>query len=438
LSKKAKTILALALAVLIPLIAVVWKVRAEKNASEVKITAQDMEMLVADAPPQIRARLAASPEMRKEQAENLKELLAIAAEARAAGYADKEDVRKQLELQRAFVLQQTYMQQQREKGVAPNQDEMKKEAEAYLNEPGKRQQFEDFFKQATEANPFAAAGMDEQQKNEFRQQWATLYVAERKAEKAGLDKDRKVQLQLMLQEAQTLAKAYFNDLAQKVKPSDKEVDEYIKTHPEFDTAQKRAKAEEILKRARSGEDFAKLASEFSDDPGSKAQGGDLGFFGPNQMTPAFEKAAFALKPGEISDIVETPFGYHIIKVEERRTQNDSSGKPQEQVHARHILISTSAPASNPMAPPKTLRDQAVEKIENERIEKLIEEIKKRHDKEIEVATDYKVAPPAAPSGMSPNGLPEMGAPSANQNSNAKSNNGKSATPDKKSAEKKKS
>ena len=66
-----------------------------------------------------------------------------------------------------------------------------------------------------------------------------------------------------------------------------------------------------------GEDFAALARVESDDTGSGANGGDLGFFGHNQMVPPFEAAAFAMKPGELSEPVKTPFGYHIIKVEER-------------------------------------------------------------------------------------------------------------------------
>src|SRR4029450_5651220 len=73
----------------------------------------------------------------------------------------------------------------------------------------------------------------------------------------------------------------------------------------------------ILARARAREDFATLAKESSEDPGSAPKGGDLGTFGRGQMVPAFEQAAFALKPGEVSGIVETPFGFHIIKVTER-------------------------------------------------------------------------------------------------------------------------
>lgn len=76
----------------------------------------------------------------------------------------------------------------------------------------------------------------------------------------------------------------------------------------------------ILERARSGEDFAALARENSDDYDTKRSGGDTGFFHRGQRAPAFEQVAFSLKPGEISDSVETPFGVHIIRLEQRRTE----------------------------------------------------------------------------------------------------------------------
>ena len=79
----------------------------------------------------------------------------------------------------------------------------------------------------------------------------------------------------------------------------------------------RKKAEALLGRVRGGEDFAALAKKSSEDPGSAAKAGELPAFGRGQMVPAFEKAAFALKPGEVSGIVESPFGFHIIKVSEK-------------------------------------------------------------------------------------------------------------------------
>jgi peptidyl-prolyl cis-trans isomerase C len=79
----------------------------------------------------------------------------------------------------------------------------------------------------------------------------------------------------------------------------------------------RKKAEALLQRVRAKEDFATLAKQSSEDPGSARNGGDLGAFGRGQMVPPFEQAAFALKPGEISGLVETPYGFHIIKVTER-------------------------------------------------------------------------------------------------------------------------
>src|SRR2546422_11381152 len=80
----------------------------------------------------------------------------------------------------------------------------------------------------------------------------------------------------------------------------------------------RKKAEELLAKVKAGADFAALAKETSQDPGSGAKGGDLGLFPRGRMTPAFEEAAFALQAGGVSDVVETPFGFHVIKVEEHR------------------------------------------------------------------------------------------------------------------------
>lgn len=83
-------------------------------------------------------------------------------------------------------------------------------------------------------------------------------------------------------------------------------------------AEARKEADDVLAKLRAGGDFAELAKSSSDDPGSAAKGGDLGFFGRGQMVPPFEAAAFALEPGALSEVVESPFGFHVIRVEEKK------------------------------------------------------------------------------------------------------------------------
>ena len=104
---------------------------------------------------------------------------------------------------------------------------------------------------------------------------------------------------------------------------------------------RRARAAAILSKAKAGADFARLARENSDDPGSRDRGGDLGLFTRNTHTAKFDEAAFALKPGQMSGIVETDYGYHIIKVAERKSARQRSfdevrASIEQQVRARKL------------------------------------------------------------------------------------------------------
>ncbi|MGH7914920.1 MAG: SurA N-terminal domain-containing protein [Candidatus Binataceae bacterium] len=130
-------------------------------------------------------------------------------------------------------------------------------------------------------------------------------------------------------------------LAAKVNPSVKEIQNYYNrerdsrlTHPEqvrarhiliavaadatpTQKAAAKAKADELLKQIKAGADFAKLAKQFSDDPGTKNSGGDLGYFGQKEMVKPFADAAFRMKAGEMA-VVQTQFGYHVIQVEDHK------------------------------------------------------------------------------------------------------------------------
>jgi foldase protein PrsA len=108
-----------------------------------------------------------------------------------------------------------------------------------------------------------------------------------------------------------------------IKVTEKELKEAYKTKkPEIKAShilvQDEKTAKEVKAKLDKGEDFAKLAKEYSQDPGSAQKGGDLGYFGPGKMVPEFEEAAYKLKVGEVSEPVKSSFGYHIIKVTDKK------------------------------------------------------------------------------------------------------------------------
>ena len=108
----------------------------------------------------------------------------------------------------------------------------------------------------------------------------------------------------------------------------------IVVKPEISVEQKdklRDKLNSFRERVYAGEDFKMLATLYSDDPGSAAKGGELGFVNRGDLVPEFERAAFRLKEGEISEVVESQFGFHIVQLIERRG---------EQINVRHILLKT--------------------------------------------------------------------------------------------------
>jgi len=201
----------------------------------------------------------------------------------------------------------------------------------------------------------------------------------------------KIELQVKLQQAQFLARIYSEKVAEKLKVTDEEIAKYIADHPEIDPAQKRNKAQEILNRAKAGEDFAALANEFTEDPGNKSpdgaeQGGIYKDVPKGRMVAPFEAAALALEPGQVSpELVETDFGFHIVKLERKLEKKGE----EETYDARHILISTGVKdPENPMAREAPVKDFVRGKLEEEKEKKLLDEIVASNN--IKVPDDFTV------------------------------------------------
>lgn len=167
--------------------------------------------------------------------------------------------------------------------------------------------------------------------------WADFSILAQEAQAQGLDKKPEVRNKLKDMTTRILVEAYLQRNTGKTEVSDQAVQDYYNSHKnEFshdemikaqhilikvddadnkeEVAAARRKIADIKSRLDKGASFADLAKEFSDDPGSSMNGGDLGFFNRGSMVPAFEEAAFNTKKGDISEPILTQFGWHLIRV----------------------------------------------------------------------------------------------------------------------------
>jgi peptidyl-prolyl cis-trans isomerase C len=191
-------------------------------------------------------------------------------------------------------------------------------------------------------------------RRELADRLAEILMLSQEAKAEKLDQTQKVQIQVMLAIDQLLANVMFNDFRENGKPDDAMLHTYYDAHKadweevkarhilirfqgskmpladgkkELTDAEALAKATDLRAKILAGADFAAVAKESSDDTGSGANGGDLGAFGRGQMVPEFDKEAFLLPVGQMSQPVKSPFGYHLIKVESHSTKPFEEVKP---------------------------------------------------------------------------------------------------------------
>ena len=389
---------------------VVWKKNTAHGTSFNSISRAEIEMLLADVAktnPMALKRLAEDPEMKKQQIENLKQLLAFASQAEKDGLANEPGNKQELENIRAEILAVNYDREiNKDKGPMPPFGFISEEqVNAFWTEnPEHENEFNEFLSSKLEVlkatNPeMKDREITDEERTQARDVFAKIRIYKKEYEQklaAGeLDKAfvDKANLQVKLQQAQFLARLYSEKVADQLKATDEEIEKYIAEHPEIDPSQKRVKAQGLLDRAKSGEDFEALANEHSEDPGNqgpegKKQGGIYKDVPKGRMIPAFEAAALALQPGQVAtDLVETDFGFHVIKLERKLEKKGE----EETYDVRHILISTGVKDEknpSPMAREVPVKDYVRAKIEEEKEKKLLEEIMAKNN--IQVPDDFTV------------------------------------------------
>jgi hypothetical protein len=168
--------------------------------------------------------------------------------------------------------------------------------------------------------------------------WGELQIRAEQSRVLGLDTQYAVQIQLKIMRAHLLANLYHQFIENRYAVTADQKNSYLAEHPEDSPEHSRTRLEQLLARVKSGESFEALADEINMD-GTKGQGGDLGWFSQGTTDPAFEKAAFALGIGEISGLVESSFGVHLIRVEGKR-KTLKGNQLVDEVKARHIYLTT--------------------------------------------------------------------------------------------------
>lgn len=421
---------------------VVWKTKSEV----VFISKEEMEIFLETAldPTQLKI-LTQNPEWKKDVAKNVSELFSVASQAKKEGFAEKPEAKRIITGMKKEILALNYDREKNADKVhlPPLATITEDQVNAFWTETPEEKSglmsiwkgaekrrykkefeiiYDEHIKFAKERGllPKDDKELDEEQKKQteeqreqMRTQFAKFMISYEEAreklasipsmtgeEKEKWEKfEKKAELQIKFQEAQLLVQNYVQEkILPKLEIRKEEIEKYLAEHPEL-TKENKDKAKDILKRAKDGEDFAKLAKTYSEDLGSKENGGLYEKVLLGQMLEEFEKAALKLEPGKISEVlVETKFGYHIIKLERKNDVNGKDDNKEATYDVRHILISSGIKnpnnqLGNEEIPLYTFVNQ---KISKEKQKRILREIKSKNP--VKVAEDFEIKAPPGSSG----------------------------------------
>lgn len=399
----------------------IWQVqnqhaRAARLESEILrgLTEEELQLVIkseAAADPNRIAGIVQSAEKRQAFLGGLREYLALAAQARRDGLVDDPKFVSNTAYKKNLLLADLY-KVELNKGQTKSYVVPDEEVEAFWTDPVNEKQFNKDLEvmRAIQTGVAKARGtelavpkIEGDRLTKIRKEWARAKILSDKAKNdAGFMQRPEIALRLKILETGILANDYLAaNWAEKIKPTDQEVADYLASHPEFDVAKKRETANLVLQRARAGEDFFKLAEEFTENRPLRETGGLFENLNKGDMTEEIETVALNLENGQVADqIIETEHGFNIIKLESKQIKKGKNGQDEVKYSIRQILLQNrfEQPRSgnlNITPPFMTAEEIAKAEIEKEKHGRFIQEVVQRNP--ISLPNDFNVELPKAES-----------------------------------------
>jgi hypothetical protein len=404
----------------------IWRVqdtraKAEKMEAEILkgLTAEEINLVLQSQALSDGAGVVGiteQAETRRAFLKGMREYLALAAQARREGLTEDANFKINYEHKKNLLLADLYKakltKEQGKHYIVP-----KEEMDAIWTDPKNEKQF-NMDMDALRAIQTAVARERGDQMSfpklqggslvKARENWARTKILSDKAKADfGFMSKPEIGLRFRIVEAGILSADYLRKYWSKdIKATVQEIAAYLAAHPEYDLNKKREKAELILRRARAGEDFSRLATEYSEDRLTKNKGGLYENVEKDTLWAEIENAALALEKGQIAGkLIETNSGFHIVKLEDKQINQEKNGSQTIKYSVRHILLQNTfeEPGNyNPDIPAPFLKAEEIAKaeIEKEKRNKFVEDITGRN--QIVLPEDFTVE---LPEGSTANAAP---------------------------------